>query len=181
MKARLKTIVLSAMSVIAAFTAVTYTSCNNDKCKAIVCAHDGVCKDGACICKAGYEGTQCEIVTKDKYKGVWNVFEKGTYTDANQYQVSIDYGPDATRMVINGFYDAVNGQVTMNIEGDNITIPQQKVDDRWVIQGTGTLKYDAFYANHGTLTVRYTIMDTQDANRVNDFGVNSGKPSVWSR
>jgi len=180
MKARFKTILLSAMSVIAAFTAVTYTSCNNDKCKSIVCAHDGVCKDGACICKSGYEGTQCEIVTADKYKGVWNVFEKGTYTDANQYQISIDYGSDPTRMVINGFHNAVSEPVTVSISGDNITIPQQKVG-QYVIQGTGTLKYEEYYANHGTLTVRYTIMDTEDGNKIDDYGVNAGSPSVWSR
>ncbi|MBS1773473.1 MAG: calcium-binding EGF-like domain-containing protein [Bacteroidetes bacterium] len=180
MKARFKTILLSAMSVIAAFSAVTYTSCNNDKCKAIVCAHDGVCKDGDCICKPGYEGTQCEVITRDKYKGVWNVFEKGTYTDATQYVISIDYTNDMTRMTINGFYNNLNTPVTMNINGDNITIPQQTVE-HYVIQGTGSLTYTDHYAKHGTLTVKYTIMDT-DNGKTNDFGVNPGsKPSVWSR
>ncbi|HEY1032709.1 MAG TPA: hypothetical protein VGD89_13110 [Flavipsychrobacter sp.] len=180
MKARFKTIILSALSAIAAFTAVTYTSCNNDKCKAIVCAYGGVCKDGACICPTGYEGTQCEIITRDKYKGVWNVIEKGTYTLTNQYQVSIEDGASMNKMVIRGFYNNATAPVDMIINGDEVTIPLQTVDNRYEIQGTGTLKYEEFYGKHGTLTVRYTIKD-KTSNMVNDFGVNTGEPSIWSK
>jgi uncharacterized membrane protein len=175
MKARLKTIAISAFFAIAAFVTVTYSSCNSDKCKAIVCAYNGVCKDGACICAAGYEGTQCEIVTREKYKGVWNVFEKGTYTETTQYQISIDYGADMTKMVINGFNNNITQPVNIRINGDEITIPQQTISG-YEIQGKGILKYDAYYAKHGQLTVRYTIRDLSN-NMTNDFGVNSGEPS----
>src|SRR5690349_5700349 len=98
MKARFKTIILSAFCAIAAFSAVTYSSCKTDKCKAIACAHDGVCKDGECICQSGYEGTHCEVITRDKYVGVWHVFENGTYTSNAQFDVSIRYGLTTTKM-----------------------------------------------------------------------------------
>jgi hypothetical protein len=182
MKASFKTIVLSALVVMAAFTAVTYTSCNSDKCKAIVCAYGGVCKDGACICASGYEGTQCEIITREKYKGVWNVSEKGTYTDPSFYQVGIDYatGTDMTKMVITGFYNSISMSVNIRVNGDEITIPQQTVGTQYEIQGTGVLKYEGYYAKHGQLTVRYYIKDLTN-NMVNDFGVNTGSPSIWTR
>lgn len=179
MKAGFKTILLSALTVMSAFTAVTYTSCNSDKCKAIVCAYGGVCKDGTCVCAAGYEGTQCEIVTRDRYKGAWYVAEKGTYTDPAQYMISIDNGSDMTRMVIRGFANTINSEVNMRINSDEITIPLQTVDS-FEIQGTGVLKSEGMYAKHGQLTVRYTIRDLR-TNMVNDFGVNIGQPSVWTK
>lgn len=184
MKARLKTIAFSALFAIAAFVSVTYSSCNSDKCKAIVCAYGGVCKDGACICAAGYEGTQCEIVSRDKYKGVWNVFEKGTYTTTTQYQVSVENGADMTRMVIYGFYNNINNGVNIRINGDEVTIPIQVVEGnggvKYEIQGTGTLKYEAYYAKHGEMTMRYTIKDLSTGH-TDDFGVNIGEASVWTK
>ncbi len=179
MKARLKTIAFSALFAIAAFVSVTYTSCNSDKCKAIVCAYGGVCKDGACICAAGYEGTQCEIVSREKYKGVWQVFEKGTYTETNQYQLTIDYGADMTKMVIKGLYNNINEGVNIRINGDEITIPQQTVQG-FEIQGTGKLKYESYYGKHGELTVRYTIKDLSSG-MTDDFGVNIGQASKWTK
>src|SRR5690606_22092293 len=50
MKARLKSIILSALGVASVFTTVTVSSCNNDPCKSIVCAYGGTCADGDCIC-----------------------------------------------------------------------------------------------------------------------------------
>jgi uncharacterized membrane protein len=181
MKAALKTILLPAVVVMAMFTAVTYTSCNSDKCKAIVCAYGGVCKDGACICAAGYEGTQCEIITRERYKGAWNVSEKGTYTDAAQYVLAIDNsGTDMTKMIIRGFSNTIAGDVNMRINSDEITIPLQTIDS-YEIQGTGVLKSEGMYAKHGQLTVRYTIKDLRN-NMVNDFGVNPGsQASVWTK
>jgi hypothetical protein len=180
MKAGLKLILLPAIAVMALFTAVTYTSCNSDKCKAIVCAYGGVCKDGACVCAAGYEGTQCEIVTRDRYKGAWNVSEKGTYTDPAQYVLAIDYGADMTQMIIRGFANNIKGDVTMRMNSDEITIPFQTVDS-YQIQGTGVLKTEGMYAKHGQLTVRYTIKDMRN-NMTNDFGVNPGsQASVWTK
>ncbi len=180
MKIGFKTILIPAVVVMAIFTTVTYTSCNSDKCKAIVCAYGGVCKDGACICAAGYEGTQCEIVTRDRYKGAWNVSEKGTYTDPAQYILSIENTTDVTKMVIKGFSNSIKSDVKMIINSDEITIPFQTVDS-FEIQGTGLLKSEGYYAKHGQLTVRYTIKNLRN-NMTNDFGVNPGtQPSVWTK
>ena len=50
-------------------TAVTYTSCNHDSCKALMCRNGGTCADEFCRCPHGYEGTQCEIISRNKFLG----------------------------------------------------------------------------------------------------------------
>lgn len=180
MKARFfKTVIMSALGAIAAFSAITYSSCNNDKCKAIACAYDGVCKEGECVCKSGYEGPQCETVTRDKYIGTWTVFEKGTVTSSNTYVIAFKYGVGPTDMVITGFYNRLTSPVSARVKGDSVFIPQQIVEN-YEIQGSGYLDREAYYAKHGVITVRYTIKEL-NSGLVNDFGVNTGEASVWNR
>lgn len=179
MKARLKTIVLSALSTIAVFSAITYNSCTPDKCKAIACAYNGVCKDGACICPAGYEGAQCEVITRDKYAGTWTVMENGTYTSNAQYDIAIKYGITMTDMNITNFYNHIQAPVAVKIQGDSIFIPQQIVEN-YEIQGWGYLDREAYYAKHGKIVMRYTIKDLEN-NLTDDFGLHVGEESVWTR
>ncbi|MBK8724171.1 MAG: calcium-binding EGF-like domain-containing protein [Saprospiraceae bacterium] len=44
-----------------------------DKCETVNCGANGVCVDGTCNCDAGYEGTNCSTVSRDKILGVWTV------------------------------------------------------------------------------------------------------------
>jgi len=180
MKARLKTIVLSALGAIAAFTAVTSTSCEPDKCKAIVCAYGGVCKEGTCICPAGYEGYQCETVTRDRYKGVWTVFEDGTATNAGSpYDVTIEFGSSMTEMTIKNFYNKFKDEVVnVRIKGDTMFIPQQTIKD-YEIKGHAYLKDSKYYGKNGELQVFYSIKLPDG--RTNDFGLNNGVPSIWNK
>ncbi|HEY9177459.1 MAG TPA: calcium-binding EGF-like domain-containing protein [Flavipsychrobacter sp.] len=179
MKARLKSIILSAMGVAAVFTTVTVTSCNDDPCKSIVCAYGGTCADGDCICPSGYEGTHCEIVTREKFKGVWTVFEDGTSTNPAQYEVSFVNGEGATDMSITNFYNRFPGNdVNIRVKGDSMFIPQQTVNG-YVIEGWGYLKWEDFYPEHGEITVHYKIVNPEGV--TNDFGVNTGYPSKWAR
>lgn len=180
MKARLKSIVLSAVGAIAVFSTVTITSCNDDPCKAIVCAYGGTCTEGECLCPSGYEGTHCEIVTREKYEGVWTVFEDGTVTKPAQYEIRIKNGVGATDMTISNFYNRFPGNdVSVRVKGDSLFIPQQTVNG-YVIEGSGYLNWERenFYPEHGELIVHYTIKDPEG--KLNDFGVNAGSPSTWS-
>ncbi len=179
MKARFKTIVLSALSAISVFSAVTYNSCTPDKCKAIACAYGGVCKDGDCICPSGYEGTQCEIVTRDKYAGTWTVIENGTYTSNAQYDLTFRYGATMTDMNITNFYNHIKSPVAVKIKADSLFIPQQVVEG-YELQGWGVLDREAFYAKHGKIEVHYSIRNTETG-YTDDFGLNGGEVSIWTR
>lgn len=79
-----KNIALSAMLTLGAFGAVTYTACNKDECKDVVCQNGGNCSGGSCNCLVGYEGSRCETVSATKFIGTWNVEEPscgGDYTN----------------------------------------------------------------------------------------------------
>jgi hypothetical protein len=64
-----KQIALSAFLTISAFGAVVYTSCNKDECKDVVCQNGGTCSEGKCTCPTGYDGTNCETKSRDKFVG----------------------------------------------------------------------------------------------------------------
>lgn len=178
MKARLKTIVLSALGAISAFGALTYSSCKPDKCKSIVCAYGGVCKEGTCICPTGYEGYQCETITRDKFKGVWHVFEKGTATMPAGYDVTISDGPTMTDLVITTFYNKFTTPVNVRVKGDTMYIPQQTIEG-YEVKGTGYITPSKYYAKSAEMHVFYSVKLPDG--RVNDFGVNAGDVSIWNR
>lgn len=179
MKARLKTIVLSALGAISVFTAVTVSSCKNDKCKAIVCAYGGVCTGGTCVCPTGYEGPQCETISRDKYLGVWVVSEDGTLTDAAQYSVSVNKGDNITELRIKNFHNLFVQDVSAYIKKDTIYVPQQTVDNIYTVSGNGYIIDDKYYGKNGKLVLKYIVTD--NAGNVDDFGINSGDPSLWNK
>lgn len=184
MKARfIKTILLSALSTIVAFSAITYTSCTQDKCKSVVCSYGGVCSGGTCICPTGYEGVQCEYISRDKFLGVWQVVETGTITDIAHYTVSIaapsDPNSSVSDVVITNFYNSIPVNVNAYVKGDTLYIPQETYNGNQV-QGVGYLQQEGtLYAQHAQLTVYYSV--TNGNNQVNDFGTQKGSPSIWNK
>lgn len=64
---------------------VTYTSCTHDSCKNLICRNGGTCADEACRCPDGYEGTQCEILSRTKFLGTYD-----GQTKVNSLPVEID-------------------------------------------------------------------------------------------
>jgi len=187
MKARFKTIILSALGAMAAFTAVTYTSCKPDKCKAIRCAYGGVCNEGTCICPTGYEGPQCEIITQNKFLGVWNVLEKGTLTSTAQYTASIDKNPNGglTDVLLKHFNNYFTSDINAQVKGDTLYIPQQIVQN-YIVQGIGYLTPDKYYSTHATMSLRYSVQSTAPGSPVNAYGTTEGgtvygDPSLWNK
>jgi uncharacterized membrane protein len=183
MKARFfKTIFFSALSTIVAFSAVTYTSCTPDKCKSIVCAYGGVCNGGSCICPSGYEGTQCEYKTRDKFLGVWKVVETGTVTNISYYTVSISADPNPnniTNVTISNFYNYITTTVSAYVKGDSLYIPQKTYNGN-TIQGSGYWQQQGVaYAEHAQMTVYYSVINSKGV--VNDFGTQKGSASIWNK
>jgi len=183
MKALFKTTLLSALGAMARFTAVTYSSCNNDKCKAIVCAFGGTCNDGVCTCPTGYEGPQCEKVMRDKFLGVYQVLEKGTLSETAQYTVSVEPGTEISDLRIKNFRNIFIEEVTGYVRSDSIFIPEQIVDERWEVQGMGVIQADKYYGNNGRLVLRYRVrdLDLSETAPADDFGLQSGEPSIWNK
>jgi hypothetical protein len=183
MKTSLKTILISALTTISAFTAVTYLSCNRDKCKTIVCANGGVCNGGGCICASGYEGSNCEALSTKKFLGNWTVLEKGSITQQSQYPISIQQGADVSHVVIKNFYNYFRTDITGNVIGDTLYIPNQEFQGK-VVFGIGYIFTSNTYVQFGTISMNYEIIDTATQS-VTDFGWYSGtdgsNPSIWNK
>jgi hypothetical protein len=180
MKARLRSVILSAIGVISAFTIVSVSSCV-DKCKSISCAYDGVCADGKCICQTGYEGPQCETLTRKKFIGTWVVSEVGSVSDASQYTVSIDPPPttNLTEVRIKNFRNFIIDDVVAFVKADTIYIPQQEVQNH-IIVGTGVIGDEKYYGDNGHIVMKYKI--TNKATGVtDDFGADGHTPSTWNK
>lgn len=179
MNARFKTILLTALGAITVFTAVTYSSCTSDKCKAIVCAYGGVCTDGGCVCPSGYEGPQCETITRERYLRTWIVTEDGSLTDAAQYTISVEKGDNITELKIKNFYNHFVTDVRAFVKGDTIYIPQQDIDNHSVI-GHGYMMDDKFYGKHGKILIKYKVVNN-GTGVVDDFGIDGGEESLWNK
>ena len=181
MKTCVKTIVLSALSALVVFTGMTYTSCNPDKCKAITCAYGGVCTNGECTCATGYEGNQCEKVTRDKFTGTWEVAETGTQTGFNRYTISIAPAEAIQEVGIFNFYNYIpmNLSVIANVSNDTLYIPRQELFNR-TIEGMGYLDPTVDYEENGHMILRYRVTETVSG-VYNDFGLIEGQPSLWYR
>lgn len=177
MKTCVKTIVLSALSALVVFTGITYTSCNPDKCKAITCAYGGVCTDGECTCATGYEGNQCEKITRDKFTGTWDVAETGTQTGFNDYVLSIVPAEAINEVGIRNLYNYFEQHIIAHVSDDTLYIPRQEVFNR-VIEGLGYLDPTVDYEENGHMIVRYRVTEPISG-VVNDFGFIEGQASLW--
>ncbi len=183
MRIPLKSILLSTIATVSVFAGVVYTSCNRDKCKTITCAHGGVCNDGNCTCRSGYEGPSCETVTRNKFLGNWRVFEKGSITLGSQYAISIEATTNITDVVIKNFYNYFKTPVKATVIGDSLFIPNQQYEGK-VLFGVGKMSSATSYGQYGYIEMRYQIIDTA-TQKVNDFGYNpavtNSDPSQWNK
>lgn len=184
MRLSFKSIVIPAFTVIAVFAAIVYSSCNRDKCKSVVCAYGGVCNGGACICPSGYEGSNCETVSRDKFLGNWYVYEKGSITESGHYAISIVPGDnDITQVYIRNFYNYFRTPIKAYVVHDTLTIPNQQYEGK-VVFGVGNIYTNTTFGQYGALTMRYEVIDTAAPNKVNDFGyytLDGSDPSEWNK
>jgi len=182
MKAPFKTILITALATITAFISITYVSCNRDRCKTIVCAHGGVCNDGTCVCPSGYEGSNCETVSREKFLGNWTVFEKGSTTLPAQYAVSVQKSTQVTDVVIQNFNNYFQTLIKAYVVHDTLFIPNQQYEGK-VIHGIGTIYSNVTYGQFGLIELRYEVVDTATGDRT-DYGYypqDGSDPSVWNK
>ena len=182
MKSPLKKVFISAVLTLAALVSITYMSCNNDKCKTIVCAYGGVCNQGACICPSGYEGTNCEIISNSKFIGNWQVFEKGSTTNAAQYQIYISADTPVTTVTITNFNNLFKVPIIAYVNHDSLIIPNQELQGK-IIFGVGYIYSTATYGQFGAIAMSYEVVDTATG-RVDDFGyypADLSNQSAWNK
>jgi hypothetical protein len=152
----------------------TFCEIESDPCMNIVCLNGGTCTDGKCDCSKGYEGKSCETPSKEKFLGVWTVFENGTVTNSTQYSALIKSSTVAYNLRIDNFYNKLSSPIDVSINKDSILIPPQLVGDYemkgWGIINTAQTEIKFFYS----------IKDVSSG-ITDDFGLVSGEPSIWTK
>ena len=185
MKKKSGILFISCCIVAAAFFSAVYSSCNRDQCKSIVCANNGVCNRGECICPTGYGGTNCETVLRQKFLGKWTVFEKGSTTVQAQYPITIKEGQRITDVQIVNFNNQFKTNVIATVggqNGDSLFITDQQVQDKFVL-GVGYIATSTTYGQFGTISMRYEVIDSA-TDIINDYGYylpDLSAASVWNK
>ena len=162
---------LSALLTIGAFSAITYTSCNKDECKDVVCKNGGTCVAGVCSCPTGYEGTNCESEGRAKFVKTWTASDKEVVagTSLPAYSAIITSGTTIIDIKISKFSDSYfTNEVKATVSGSTITIPSQAPDgDGYTVEGTGT-----YNSTDKKITWSYTIK--------NPLGVSKSYSGTWN-
>lgn len=180
MNARLRSIFFTASLITAAFSAVTYTSCSEEKCKPVVCANGSTCVDGACICPSGYEGARCETLNRERFLDVWNVEEDGSISAKAAYTLSIEPGTGITDVRIRNFNNLISEDVNARVKGDTIYIDPQTFNSN-TVKGIGYITDSKFYGANGRLVMRYRV---EKANgQIDNFGFDPSTTnySLWDK
>ena len=182
MKGLLKFISITGSVLVAvAFLFLTSTSCRQDKCKGTNCANGGICIDGVCNCPVGYQGHNCDTLTKQHFIGTWSVSEKGTISPQFAYTLFINSDTPANGVMITNMYNYFV-QVRGTVKGDTLFIPNQEKQGK-VLVGTGIIAHTLEHGPYGAMYVAYKVVDSVLTYNVDDFGVyplqDGSKASVW--
>lgn len=190
MKSTTRALFFTLTLTIFAFFSLLYVSCTNkdktspfmDKCAAISCAYGGRCDDGKCICPTGYEGDNCEIVSRAKFLHSWNVHETGTITANREYAIAIEAGDAPNRVIIKNMYNYFATNVSATIIKDTIFVPNQQLNGK-IVFGKGYIYADTLDAPYSRITMRYEVVDSANNLIVDDFGyysnLDNSNPSAW--
>lgn len=183
----MKKIIITALSTLTLFLAFVLNSCEPDKCKQVSCAYGGTCKDGTCLCQTGYEGEHCETISRDKFKGIYNVNEDGSLSSAAQYSLSIENGTKINEVIIKNIQNIlpVSAEAYGVVFKDTLTIPLQNiVNNTKTVEGwayiTDTNPLNQHYYQHAVMSVYYKVT-TIATGQVDEFGGAGAGPSVWTK
>lgn len=162
----LRSIAVATLLTIGAFTTITYTACNKDECKDVVCQNGGTCAGGNCSCPSGYEGDRCQTESRIKFLKQYTV----TASCQATYVATITTNATGSNYVyINNFANlnaaaGTNTSVYATVDGNVITIPTQNVvgfSANITASGSGT------YSN-GTISFNYTVVSAGVTNTCNN-------------
>lgn len=159
---RIKNIAFSVLFTMLAFSTITYTACNKDECKDVVCANGGTCVGGACQCSSGYEGSDCQTLSTAKFIKTWTGHWTNTAdpTKNGAYTSIISQGATFNTITITNFFDFFVHPVTATVSGNTATISVQSPDGTASVSGSGIFQNNQItftysVTNNGT-TKNYT-------------------------
>ena len=125
----IKNIALAGFLTLSAVVAVVYSSCTKDDCKDVVCQNGGTCVSGKCQCPTGYEGTNCETLSRAKFlkNGSTATYLTAVGQDScfmgGSYTMTVNAGTNANQITISNFAGYGSSATLSNlvVSGNNFT------------------------------------------------------------
>ncbi len=136
------------------------TSCERRSCTDVACGVNQQCSQGNCYCQDGYEGSNCNTESAQKYVGNYNVSEACYSSTSNFFNYTCYITADPfyiNRVQINNLFGQTTATGVIHTDQNNlgnyIEIPQQQ-QGSLVFSGTGN--YDP-QLNRMTINFNYTF------------------------
>jgi cellobiose-specific phosphotransferase system component IIB len=120
---------ITAIAFFGIAASVLYTSCEKDSCLDLKCHNGGSCAEGFCRCPTGYEGTECEIKSVDKFLGAFYGNNKCNNLPplTDTIDIFLVGEPNQVKLVQHSrITDTLTGTVAPS--GIEITVPTQEHD-----------------------------------------------------
>lgn len=139
---------------------ISMAGCDNRSCEEVICGINSSCFQGRCFCADGYEGTDCSVMSAQKYIGNYQVIEDCDNVGPNfpSYFANIIPGQQPSRLFITGLFSmGIPAEAIIRTDGNNrgniLEINTQSVG-ALVFSGEGT--FDEFN-NRLTVNFSYTF------------------------
>jgi hypothetical protein len=152
----IRNVLFAAFLIVIVVSAVSYTACNKNHCGNVVCLHLGVCNDGSCLCPTGFEGNNCEILSRDKFIFTYNGGDTCDSAGYRQYPIHLlAIAGDTLELKMTNFLNNLQDSAICTIQStDSFSFIGS--NNSTIYNGTGKLSHDTLimYYNvvHDTIT-----------------------------
>ena len=125
----------------------------------MVCQNEGTCLDGACDCPVGFEGDLCEIFSRDRILGNFDVSSECIRGEAATQTWGIGASADASNeILINNFHIPALNVIATLTDSVTIEILEQLAstsNEGYIVQGFGSIETE------NLINIQYIISDFQ--------------------
>ncbi len=162
---------ITFFSFLLLFMAVfAFTGCKPG-CKDVKCLHDGKCQaGGVCdcpgrwgglycdtLCPIGFEGTYCNIASRNKFVRTWNATTSSNVTGVIEHPLYVTNGPIPQQIIISNFNNENYTVVGTMLDFDKFEILTQNATGSYTgpVDGSGYLNGDNLAINLNKQGVDY--------------------------
>ena len=149
-----------------ALAATTFTACNEDACKDVVCGDFGTCNEGVCLCETYYEKDAdglCSVLERAKFLGSFVYSEDCQGSTATNTSTVVAHTELSQVKFVNLWGGSIVNGLVGDIAGNEVTIARQEPDnDGFFFEGTGKIE-------GGVITLEVNITDERDSEDIDTY------------
>lgn len=147
------------------FGAIIFISSCGDDCDTVVCQNEGFCEQGVCACQAGFEGEFCEILTREKLTGNYNITTSCDEGSTSTEEWAVAGSASAlNEILINNFHEQAFNVTATLINNDFFELKESSLTSQgtiYTVTGTGT------FDGSGEIKVDYQLVSDSPSSTIN--------------